>query len=295
MEIFVFGETRAKSGDRTISARDLGGVKPRRLLEFLAINCGQPVSKSRLVEVLWPDLAPAGAIATMETYVSLLRRVLEPGVPARSSVIRTVTGGYCLDAERVIVDLVEFHDLAERARAGHAAPCGELATLALDLVTGDVLASEPGMPWAIEIREQFSHELTALLTTAAGCALERGDHANAVALSRRAIERDPYGEGAVRHLITALWRMGRRGEALREYDNVRRTLVDELGVEPSTETRDLHLAILLEDEVSDWSQDSPADEDTLVLELVRLVRMMVREHGVEQTRMLVHGLTPKAA
>ena len=295
MDVFVFGETRVRIGDRVISARELGGVKPRRLLEFLAVNNGQPVSKSRLVEVLWPDQAPSGAIATMETYVSLLRRVLEPGTPARASVIRTVSGGYCLDAERVSVDIVAFHDLAEQARATQAGPCGDLARQALSLVTGDVLASEPGMPWAVEVRDQFSHELTALLTIAAGCAVEHGEQANAVALARRALERDPYGEGAARHLITALWRMGRRGEALREYDKVRRTLVDELGVEPSTETRDLHLAILLEDEISGSSQDSPADEDALVLELVRLVRMMVREHGVDQTRVLVRGLTPKAA
>lgn len=291
----MFGETKVRDGERVIVARELGGVKPRRLLDFLAINCGQPVSKARLVEVLWPDQAPSGAIATMETYVSLLRRVLEPGRPARGSVIRTVNGGYCLDAERVSVDFVDFVALVQQARSASDAECGALARRALDLVSGEVLASEPGMGWATEVREQFSHEYTAVLGLAAACALEHGDHANAIALARRALERDPYGEEAARHLITALWRMGRRGEALREYDRIRRVLVDELGVEPATATRDLHLAILLDDEASDFSGDSPGDEDSLVLELVRMVRMMVREHGVEQTRLLVRGLTPKAA
>jgi DNA-binding SARP family transcriptional activator len=114
-------------------------------------------------------------------------------------------------------------------------------------------------------------------------------------MARRALERDPYAEEAARHLIVALWRLGRRGEALREYDRLRTTLVDDLGVEPSSATRDLHLAMLLDGEMSDVSSDKPADEDSLVLELVRLVRMMVREHGVAQTRSMVTSLAAQAA
>jgi DNA-binding SARP family transcriptional activator len=269
MNVCVFGETRIIDGERVIRARDLGGVKPRLLLEYLAVNVGQPVSKARLVDVLWPAGAPSGAIATMETYVSLLRRVLEPGTPARASVVRTLNGGYCLDAGRVSVDLNEFTHLIASARGLDAAARGE------------------------QVREQFAHDLTSAWTLAADCSVERGDYPMAIGMARRAVESDPYAEEAARYLIIALWRTGRRGEALRAYDRLRTTLVDDLGVEPSTETRDLHLAILLEDEVGPTAD--PADEDSLVLELVRLVRLMVREHGVAETRDMVSSLAARAA
>jgi DNA-binding SARP family transcriptional activator len=292
MDICVFGETRVSDGDRLIQARELGGVKPRLLLEYLAINVGQPVSKARLVDVLWPADAPNGAIATMETYVSLLRRILQPGTPARQSVIRTVNGGYCLDPESVTVDLRQFADLVEAARTGD---CRTNIRQALALVTGEVLASQSSLAWADQVREQFAHDLTAAWSLAAECAIENGDYPTAITMARRALERDPYAEEAARHLIVALWRLGRRGEALREYDRLRTTLVDDLGVEPSSATRDLHLAMLLDGEMSDVSSDKPADEDSLVLELVRLVRMMVREHGVAQTRSMVTSLAAQAA
>jgi DNA-binding SARP family transcriptional activator len=295
MFVFLFGETRIDVDGRVIHARELAGVKPRLLLEYLAVNVGQPVSKSRLVDVLWPEDAPSGAIATMETYISLLRRTLQPRTPAKGSVIRTVTGGYCLDASRVDVDLHEFSRLMDAALAD-SSECGAAAMKrAMSLVTGELLASDANAPWAEQYREQFATTLVNACTGAAGCNYEHGDFTTAMAMARRALELDPYAEVAARHLIASLWRSGRRSEALREYDRLRRLLVDDLGVEPSTVTRDLHLAILLDDEVEGWPVDEGADEDELVLELVKLVRMMVREHGVEQARTLVYGLAKRAA
>jgi DNA-binding SARP family transcriptional activator len=293
--VCVFGETRIDDGRRVITARELGGLKPRLLLEYLAVHLGQPVSKAHLVDVLWPAGAPRGAIATMETYVSLVRRILEPGTPARESAIRTVPGGYCLDPERASVDLHTFTGLVDRARSADPAACADELSRALDLVVGDLLASHSDLSWADLVREQFAHDLASAWTLAAGGSLARADYPVAIAMARRALERDPYAEEAARHLICALWRMGRRGEALRAYEQVRVTLVNDLGVEPSTPTRDLHMAMLLEDEAGDWSADRPGDEDSLVLELVRLVRMMVREHGVEQARSLVTSLALRAA
>ena len=295
MFVFLFGETRVEVDGRTIHARDLAGVKPRLLLEFLAVNAGQPVSKARLVEALWPEEAPNGAIATMETYISLLRRTLQPHTPAKGSVIRTVSGGYLLDTTRVTVDVHRFTELMEAAAADHDT-CGASAMgEAMGLVTGELLASDSNVQWADQCREQFSSTLASACTMTAGCAYGRHEFATAITMARRALEVDPYAEEAARHLIGSLWRLGRRSEALREYDNLRRTLVDDLGVEPATATRDLHLAILLDDEAEGRPGDTNVDEDELVLELVKMVRMMVREQGVEQTRSLVHSLSAKRA
>jgi len=295
MFVFLFGETRIDVDGRTVTARELSGVKPRLLLEYLAVNLGQPVSKARLVDVLWPTAAPNGAIATMETYISLLRRILQPHTPAKGSVIRTVTGGYLLDATRVSVDLHRFTDLMEGAKSD-ASECGAAAMAdAMALVTGELLARDPNASWAEECRQQFATTMASGCTSAAACAYGHDEFATAITMARRALEVDPYGEEAARHLIASLWRTGRRGEALREYDRLRRLLIDDLGVEPATVTRDLHVAILLDDEVEEWPADESADEDELVLELVKLVRMMVRQHGVEHARSLVHSLAHKRA
>jgi DNA-binding SARP family transcriptional activator len=295
MFIFLFGETRVEMDGRTVSARELSGVKPRLLLEYLAINLGQPVSKARLVDVLWPEEAPSGAIATMETYISLLRRILQPHTPAKGSVIRTVTGGYLLDSTRVTVDLHQFTTLMAEAHVDVDGCGASKMAEAMALVSGELLASDQNASWAEQCREQFSATLASACTAAAGCAYGREEFSNSITMARRALEVDPYAEEAARHLIGSLWRSGRRSEALREYDRLRRLLVDDLGVEPATATRDLHLAILLDDEVEGWPVDESADEDELVLELVKLVRMMVRQHGVEHARSLVHSLTVKRA
>jgi DNA-binding SARP family transcriptional activator len=293
MFVFLFGETRVEVDGRTIHARDLAGVKPRLLLEFLAVNAGQPVSKARLVDALWPDEAPNGAIATMETYISLLRRTLQPHTPAKGSVIRTVSGGYLLDTTRVTVDLHRFTELLDQATAAHDTCGASVMAEAMALVTGDLLASDPNVQWADQCRDQFATTLASACTIASGCLYGNNDFTTSITMARRALEVDPYAEEAARHLIGSLWRSGRRGEALREYDNLRRMLVDDLGVEPATATRDLHVAILLDDEVEAWPMDQSADEDELVLELVKMVRMMVREQGVEQARNLVYGLAAK--
>ena len=87
-------------GPRELSARDFPGIKPKQLLEILVMERGHSVSKSRLADLLWPSQLPRNYMATLETYVSVLRQALEPGVRARDSVIRTEHGGYRLDAGR---------------------------------------------------------------------------------------------------------------------------------------------------------------------------------------------------
>ena len=97
IEIQVIGTTRVRIDSRVVEGRDFGGVKPRHLLEILALDLGSPVSKERLADLLWDGEPPTSYVATLEGYVSLLRSRLQPGVPARTSIVRTVNGGYVLD------------------------------------------------------------------------------------------------------------------------------------------------------------------------------------------------------
>jgi DNA-binding SARP family transcriptional activator len=115
LHVRLFGTTRVLDGNRVLGPGDFGGLKPRRILEALALHRGHQVSKDRLVDVLWANRPPADHTATLESYVSVLRRRLQPGTPARHSAIRTVPRGYLLDPNIARTDLDLFDELVARA------------------------------------------------------------------------------------------------------------------------------------------------------------------------------------
>src|SRR4051812_38167278 len=102
-EIQLFGRVEVRTRGVRLSGRDFGGVKPRHILALLALR--GPLHKSDLSDLLWDGRPPANHVTTVESYVSLLRRRLDPAVDARHSVIETVHGGYALIAEQVRVDV----------------------------------------------------------------------------------------------------------------------------------------------------------------------------------------------
>jgi DNA-binding SARP family transcriptional activator len=244
IEIFVFGETRIVEGDREVGPRDFGGHKARQLLEVLVLHAGHPVSKHRLIACLWGDCAPVSAAASIEAYVSVVRRHLAPGRSAAKSPLRTTAGGYVLDPCRVRIDLVEFHRLVATSHTATTDQARPLLRQALALATGELFESDPDAPWAVESRAAAHTTLVQACADAGQRALNDGSWDDAIALGRRALTLDPLSEPCVRVLVEGLWRAGRRAEALRAFDRLRCTLADELGVDPDRSTQSLHLAVL---------------------------------------------------
>jgi SARP family transcriptional regulator, regulator of embCAB operon len=247
IQVQLIGATQVVTPDRVLAGRDFGGVKPRQLLELLALEAGAPVSKDRLADLLWDGCPPASWTTTLEGYLSVLRGRLEPGVPARASVIRTVAGGYVLDAERVTVDRAVVRGLADRARTARPGVALPLLEQVLDRAGSDLLVESAGAPWA-EVERQ-AHLLLRVesATTAARHALHLGQPALAATLADAALALDPMAEEACRCAMQGLQAAGRTAEALRRYASLRVVLVEELGVDPSQDTQDLH-ARLLRDE-----------------------------------------------
>ncbi len=246
IQVRLTGATTVLTSDRVVSGRDFGGVKVRRLLEVLALQLGTPVSKDRLSELLWDGQPPASWLATLEAYVSQLRGRLQPGVPARASVIRTVNGGYLLDAEQVQVDVGTARDLVARARTARPGVALPLLREALEL-DGDLLPGSVGTEWADSARQEHLVLRVSAATAAAQHALHLGQPALAVTLADEALSLDPMAEEAVRCVMQGLWATGRTAEALRRHGELRRVLADELGVDPSPQTQAL-LTQLLRDE-----------------------------------------------
>ena len=171
--VHVFGHTTVRTPDRILRASDFTGVKPRQILELIALGRGEPMRKAAIAEHIWSGRPPRRWQVTLESYVALLRRAMQPGVPGRATVLCTTPGGYRLDTERVGIDLHDFDGLTRRA--AHAAPHDALPLWerAVEIADATLLATEPYAAWAVDARR--THERAA----AHGCGHGRGDRARA--------------------------------------------------------------------------------------------------------------------
>ncbi len=259
IDIRIFGSTVVEHGGRRYGAADLGGVKPRQLLEMLALDLGAPQAKDALAERLWEGEPPASYRATLESYVCVLRRRLGLA-QGRRAALATTTSGYLLDPEQVRVDAVEVR---ARLESGTDADVPD----ALSRVSADLLADEPYAAWATRERERFADLLAAACIRAACSANEVRDHTLAGRLARAGMRHSYFSEPALRELMRALVASGERSQALRAYEQHRRGVLEELGVEPSPLTHRLYLSILQ----GECDADGAAGRDEVKL-LVRLLR-----------------------
>ncbi|MFC4021572.1 BTAD domain-containing putative transcriptional regulator [Micromonospora sp. GCM10011542] len=244
-EIQLFGSVRVRAGRAVLSGRDFGGVKPRQILALLALR--SVLHKDELAELLWQGRPPANHVATLESYVSVLRRRLEPQGSPRRSVILTRSGGYRLDDGRVSVDVARFDALLAAAAGRGPAEALPLLRDALTLANEPLLADEPWATWAVDARERYRKRVVDALLGAASHALAVGDAPAALEFAGRALLWDPLVERGWHLRVAAHRADGDRTAALRAYDECRRLLGQELGVEPSAELRHLFLELLRQD------------------------------------------------
>lgn len=235
LHVRLFGATSVLDGSRTLGPGEFGGVKPRRILEALALSRGHPVSKDRLADVLWADQPPADHVATLESYVSLLRRRLQPGTPPRESAVRTVTRGYLLDPAVARTDLDLFDELVTRAESGP--DTRGLLDRASALATPELLSSPDETPWADGVRADYRQRAIHAALLAAELALRDDDAEDAARLAGRALGLNQHCEPGWRLVMRAHLATGRRDAGLRAYRTCRRLLARDLGIEPAPETR----------------------------------------------------------
>lgn len=259
IDIKLFGPTVISGAGSRLVGADLGGSKPRQLLEMLALELGTPIAKDLLAERLWDGRPPASYIATVESYVCSLRRRLGL-VGGRRGPLATTHHGYLLDPEHVRVD-------ATTVRALLGGDVAEVA-LGLDMMSGGLLADEPYAPWASEARESFDELLAEACTRAAAAANRRRESALAVRLAREATRRTWCAEPPVRELMIGLDANGERTQALQAYQTLRAGMLDELGLEPGPDTQEVYLSIL-RGNPAEQDRQSDRDEVRTLLELLR--------------------------
>jgi DNA-binding SARP family transcriptional activator len=241
-EIRLFGGIEARTPQCIVSGRDFGGIKQRHILALLTLY--GTLSKDHLAELLWEGTPPAEYVATLESYVSQLRRRLDPTSPGRRSVVVTRQGGYALNLDRAGSDVGRFDQLMlTAARLTGSDALNALAT-AVDLASAPLLADEPYLSWAIEARQRYRVRLIDAATQAAEYAMDLGLIGQAQALASRATDLDPLAERAWFVRMLAYRGADDRAAALRCYESLRRALADELGVAPGAAAHTLFLDIL---------------------------------------------------
>ncbi|MEU8421207.1 BTAD domain-containing putative transcriptional regulator [Micromonospora sp. NPDC048835] len=228
---------------------DLGGPRQRAVLALLLAARGEVVSVGQMIEDLWRGDPPPRAIASLQAYVSHLRRLLEPArerrAPAR--VLVTAAPGYALRPPAEAVDACRFEARLAEARTVSPADPGRarrLLTDGLGLWRGRAYAEFAGEPWAqpevLRLEELRLGARELLLNAVVRC----GDAAEAVPEAELLTRQAPLREESWRLLALALWRTGRQGDALAALRRARATLVEHLGLDPGPALAEVESAIL---------------------------------------------------
>jgi DNA-binding SARP family transcriptional activator len=242
MNVRVLGPVEASADRRALP---LGGTKQRAVLAMLVLDANRTVSADRLVEGLWGEHPPASAPKMIQNYVWRLRTVLAHDGGAE---IITHGRGYELRIDPDAVDVRRFQRLlSEATRTGNGGARPDAAREALALWRGPALSDVADEPFAApEIRRLEELRLEAA-ELAIDADLAAGHHLEAVAEVEALAGEHPLHERFHAQRMLALYRCGRQADALDAYREARRTLVEEIGVEPGPELRRLHEAILRQD------------------------------------------------
>jgi DNA-binding SARP family transcriptional activator len=278
LSVHVLGPVEVRDDDVPV---ELGGPQQRAVVAHLALEAGHVVSVERLIDRLWGDDPPRTPLGTLQSYVSRLRRAIEParGAGAAPKVLVSEAPGYVLRVDRDQIDVHRFMggvaDGRAAAGAGQHAAALRHFDAALALWRGPALAGvgpdEQVRPLVVRLEE----ERAAAIEDRFDALLALGRHAESVPAMQAAVEESPLRERLWALLALALYRSSRQADALRALSTARSTLLDELGLDPGPELRQLENRILAHDPTLMSSVEHAAaavpDADETTLPRVELV------------------------
>lgn len=257
-----------------------GGPKQRALLCCLVLHAGEPVSIPALVEAVWGDDAPDGAIRSLRTYVSSLRRVL-----GHAADLRGEQGTYRLDLRSIETDIHTFRTaVKEAANLEDPGERSNMLGTALDIWRGPFLA-DVDRPWVQEESSILEWERQRATVGWAEATIVAGHPDRVIPVIERAASTAPLDEQLCGLLMRALYGSGRQADALAVYRRLRDSLALELGVDPGPELRTLEERILLHVASTNGAEPQwlPAPTADLVGRSVEMEDLLAR---IEQVRLL---------
>ncbi len=242
MDFRILGPLEVRDGDREVRLR---AGKERALLALLLVNANRTLAIDRIVDDLWGEDVPESAQKMVQIHVSKLRKVLAAGL------LHTRPPGYSLQLAPDDIDLDRFERLVAKARTsldvGRAGEASADFRAALELWRGPALAEFASEPFASAEGARLEEVRVSALEGRLEADLLLGRHGDLVGELEALIARYPLREGLRRQHMLALYRSGRQAEALNAYQEARRALADELGIEPSPVLRRLERRILQQD------------------------------------------------
>ena len=241
MEFRILGPLEVYSEGRPVPLR---GPRQRALLAILLLHAGEAVSTDRLIDLLWGEAPPAGGRKALSVRVSELRKLLDPGAGRRGTIV-TRPSGYAIELRP------EQLDRREALAARDAATASDRLSAALDLWRGPALADLAFEPFARAEINRLEELRMGALEDRIAADLALGRDAELVGELDALVSEHPLRERPRQQLMLALYRCGRQAEALEAYRDARTTLVEELGIEPGRELRELQQAILAQDPALD--------------------------------------------
>ena len=234
---------------------DSGGVvhlraaKERSLFLSLLLRANEVVSSERLIDDIWGEQRPESAANVIQTYISHLRRLLQPGRPSTNhELIVTQPPGYLLRLEPGQLDRDRFETLVAEARSqDNPESAVELLREALGLWRGPPLQEFAFEDFARTEIARLEDLRLLVIGERVELELRLGRHADLVGELEALVAEHPLREQLRGQLMRALYGSGRQAEALQAYKETRRLLVEELGIEPSLPLRELEQAMLRQD------------------------------------------------
>ncbi|MEP7045871.1 MAG: BTAD domain-containing putative transcriptional regulator [Ilumatobacteraceae bacterium] len=255
MQIRLLGELQVLDDDQTDVV--VTGAKLRALLVMLTLSCGRVVPADQLVDALWGPESTAAARNGLQGLVSKLRRAL-----GSASLVATRGGGYALEVPPESVDLHRFEQLVAEGRARTSS----------DLASAIALLAQADSLWRGGALAEFAYEefasaevsrITELRLTAVeerlDIELQLGRHRSVIGELEALVTAHALRERLRGLLMIALYRAGRQADALRTFQDGRRILGEELGLEPGPELRQLEAAILAQDPSLDVKPPGESD------------------------------------
>src|SRR5690349_2344754 len=263
MEFRILGPLEVVDGGRKIA---LDRRRLRALLAFLLLHANELISSDRLIDEVWGPDPPKTAGASLQNYVSRLRKAI--GADA----VVSQPPGYVLRVDPVQFDLARFERLSAEGRgAPEARERAEKLRAALALWRGPALDDLAFEPFARDEVGRLEEARLAVLEDCIDGELELGHAGALVGELEELVEEHPLRERFRAQLMRALYRAGRQAEALHAFQEAREVLTEELGLEPGEELRVLQQAILRQDPSlgpSDQATSDPAADRRTVTVLV---------------------------
>jgi len=229
----------------------LGGPKQRSVLALLLLEAGHLVTTSRLIEHVWGPEGADGAPASLQVYVSSLRKLLRDAETGGTDRLSYLRPGYRLRVEPGELDLQQVDDVLAQARerraAGDPAAAAHLLRLGLSMWRGRALADLADLPGLAPLLVRVDARRDVLRHECYDVELELGRHLALVPELEAAVAEAPLDERLAGQQMLALYRSGRQADALVVYRRICTRLNDSLGIDPSLTLRSLHEAILRQD------------------------------------------------